>query len=157
MTASINVFRFKSPIISEDLFDNNLLQYTSHDTHLTHGHRKLRLAEDFETLHLTPNFKKLCLKHFKIRKFRLAEDFEMLPLIPDFEMLCLTCDFKTLRLAPVRHQQDATFQNIASDARLTPDRHFQIRRQVQDFDFKIMCQALFSVTMHQMCSTSLAM
>ena len=55
--------------------------YTTHDTCLTHGHRKLRLAEDFEMLRLTP----------------------------DFETLHLTCDFKTLRLMPARRPPDATF------------------------------------------------
>ena len=55
------------------------LHYTTHDTRMTHGHRKLRLAEDFEMLRLTP----------------------------DFETLRLTCDFKTLRLTPARRPPDA--------------------------------------------------
>ncbi len=46
--------------------------YATHDTRLTHSHRKLRLAEDFEMLRLTP----------------------------DFEALRLTCDLKTLRQMP---------------------------------------------------------
>ncbi len=41
------------------------------------------------------------------RKLRLAEDFEMLRLTTDFETLRLTCDFKTLRLMPARRQLDA--------------------------------------------------
>ncbi len=61
----------------------------THDTRLTHSHRKLRQAEDFE----------------------------MLRLKPDFETLCLTCDFKTLRQTPVRRPPDATFRNQASGAR----------------------------------------
>ncbi len=55
------------------------IHYTTHDTRLTHGHRKSRLAEDFEMLRLTP----------------------------DFETFPLTCDFKTLRLKPARHLPDA--------------------------------------------------
>ena len=48
------------------------MQYATHDTCLTRGHRKLRLAEDFE----------------------------MMRLMPDFETLRLTSDIKTLRLTP---------------------------------------------------------
>ncbi len=33
------------------------LHYAIHDTGLMHGHRKLRLVEDFEVLGLTPDFK----------------------------------------------------------------------------------------------------
>ncbi len=44
------------------------VHYATHDTRLTHGHRKLRLVDDFEILRLAP----------------------------DFETLRLTCDFKTL-------------------------------------------------------------
>ncbi len=55
--------------------------YTTYDTRLTHGHRKLRLMEDFEMLCLTP----------------------------DFETLHLTCDFKTLHLTPARCQPDTMF------------------------------------------------
>ncbi len=122
----------------------------------------LRLTPDFETLRLTCDFKTLRQTPVrpparrnisKIGKLRLAEDFEMLRLTPDFETLRLTCDFKTLRQTPVRRPPDATFQNIAPDARQT--QHFEIRRQAQDF--KIMCQTLYSVTMRQTCSTSLAM
>ncbi len=32
------------------------VHYATHDTRLTHGHRKVRLAEDFEMFHLTPDF-----------------------------------------------------------------------------------------------------
>ncbi len=59
--------------------DKYSLHYTTHDTRLTHGHRKLSLAEDFEILRLTP----------------------------DFEILRLTCDFKTLRQTPARRPPDA--------------------------------------------------
>ncbi len=48
--------------------------------------------------------------------------------------------FKTLRLTPARHQPDVTFRNQASSAR-----------------FQNMRQTLYSVTMRQTCSTSLAM
>ncbi len=87
------------------------LCYATHDTCLTHGHRKLRLAEDFE-------------------------------------ILCLTCDFKTLRLMPARH-------NISKHCVASQTQHFEIRRQVQDF--KLMRLTLFFVTIRQKCSTSLAM
>ncbi len=30
------------------------IHYATYDTRLTHGHRKLRLAEDFEMLRMTP-------------------------------------------------------------------------------------------------------
>ncbi len=70
------------------------IHYATHDTRLTHSHRK----------------------------FRLAEDFEMLRLAPDFETLRLTCDFKTLRQTPMRCPPDATFQNIAPEACQTPAR-----------------------------------
>ncbi len=66
-----------------------MLHYATHDTRLTHSHRKLRLAEDFEMLRLTH----------------------------DIETLRLTCDFKTLRQTPAMRPPDATFQNIAPDAR----------------------------------------
>ena len=55
------------------------LHYATHDTRLTHSHRKLRLAEGFEMLRLTP----------------------------DFEKLRLMCDFKTLRQTPARRPPDA--------------------------------------------------
>ncbi len=67
---------------------NSSLHYATHDTRLTHGHRKLHPVEDFE----------MCL-------------------MPDFEMLRLTCDFKTLRLTPARRQPGETFRNQASGAR----------------------------------------
>ena len=105
------------------------LHYTTHDTRLTHGHRKLRPEEDFEILRL----------------------------MPDFEILRLTCDFsnivsdasqtptkrnflKTLRLTPARPQPDARFRNQASDA--------TFQNHVSD---------VVSVTMRQTCSTSPAM
>ncbi len=56
------------------------LHYATHDKRVTHGHRKLRLAEDFEMLRLTP----------------------------DFETLCLTCDIKTLRLMPAIRLPDTS-------------------------------------------------
>ncbi len=68
---------------------HHLILYATHDTRLTHSHRKLRLVEDFE----------------------------MLCLMPDFETLCLTYDFKTLHLMPASHQPDVAFQNQASGAR----------------------------------------
>ncbi len=67
------------------------IHYATHDTRLTHGHRKLRLAEDFEMLHLTP----------------------------DFEILRLTCDFKTLHTSDAIFQNQAsgaTIQNLPPDA-----------------------------------------
>ena len=64
------------------------IHYATHDTRLTHGHRKLRPVEDFEMLRLTP----------------------------DFETLCLMHDFETLRLTPDRCQPDVSSQNQASDA-----------------------------------------
>ncbi len=51
------------------------LHYVTHDTRLTHGHIKLRLAENFE----------------------------MLRLMPDFETLRLMHNFKALYLTPARH------------------------------------------------------
>ncbi len=43
------------------------VHYTTHDTRLTHGQRKLRLAEDFEMLRLTPDFEMVRqAQHFKI-------------------------------------------------------------------------------------------
>ncbi len=63
------------------------LHYATHDTRMTHGHRILRLGEDFEMLRMTP----------------------------DVETLRLTCDFKTLRQTPARCQPDTIFQNQASD------------------------------------------
>ena len=95
----------------------------THDMRLTHGHRKLRLAEDFEMLCLTPYF----------------------------EILGLTCDFKTLRLTPARRQPDAR----QMPARRNISKLCVFRRQAQHF--KIMRQALFSVTLRQTCSTSPAM
>ncbi len=65
------------------------IHYATHDTRLTHSHRKLRLAEDFEMLRLTPYFV----------TFRL------------------TCDLITLQQSPIRCLRDATFPNIASVAR----------------------------------------
>ncbi len=47
------------------------VHYATHDTVLTHSHRKLHLVEDFEMLCLTP-------------------DFEPLRLTPDFKALLLT-------------------------------------------------------------------
>ncbi len=35
------------------------VHYATHDTRLTHSHRKLRLAEEFEMLRLTPDFETL--------------------------------------------------------------------------------------------------
>ena len=49
------------------------------------------------------------------RKLRLAEDFEMFRLTPDLETLRPMHDFKTYYLMPARRQQDVTFQNQASD------------------------------------------
>ena len=98
--------------------------HATHDTHLTHGQRKLRLAEEFEMLRLTP----------------------------DFQILRLRCDFKTLRLSPARrqpdahqtparcniwfHTSDAIFRNQASGATFQicpPDARFQ--NQASDIIF----------------------
>ena len=72
--------------------------FATHDTSLMQGHRKLRLAEDFEMLRLTA----------------------------DFEILRLTCDFKTLRLTPARHplddRQTPARRNFFKSGRQTPAR-----------------------------------
>ncbi len=75
-----------------DRHQPGVLNYATHDTRLTHGHRKL------------------C----------LAEDIDMLRVMPNFETLRLMCDFKTLRLTPARHQTDAMFcnQKITSGGRI---------------------------------------
>ena len=93
-----------------------LLQYTTLDTGLTHGNRKLRLMEEFEMLRLTP----------------------------DFETLRLTCDFKALCLTPAirpsGRKLDATFWNQASGGRfwnVASDAGFW--NIAPDIDFKTLC------------------
>ncbi len=66
-----------------------VLHYATHDTRLTHSHRKLRLAEDFV----------------------------MLRLMPDFKRLRLTFDFKTLRHTPATHPPDADGFVITTEPR----------------------------------------
>ena len=52
----------KTKIISQSVW----IHYATHDTRLTHSHRKLRLAEDFEMLCLTPDFEMLRLTLYSV-------------------------------------------------------------------------------------------
>ncbi len=130
--------------------DLEVLQY------VTHGHRKLRLVEDFEMLCLTPDFETLRLtcdfetlcqtpsqtQQFEIRKLHLVEDFEILR---------LTYDFETWRLMPARRNvlkhclwraSNAMFRNHTSD----------VTFRNQESGTRFQNQALFYVSMRQTCS-----